>query len=126
MYVALVFLIHFQAQNMNDNSLETGDVTIVMEDNNRFMSDFFAQIDSLRTNIDRISEIVDGVKRLHSTILAAPQPVDRMKEELEEKMSDIKSLANDVRQRLKSKITYDIEHQLSMNYIDWRTVNTVL
>jgi t-SNARE complex subunit (syntaxin) len=113
MYVALVFLIHFQAQNMNDNSLETGDVTIVMEDNNRFMSDFFAQIDSLRTNIDRISEIVDGVKRLHSTILAAPQPVDRM-------------LANDVRQRLKSKITYDIEHQLSMNYIDWRTVNTVL
>jgi syntaxin 1A len=74
-----------------------------MEDNSRFMSDFFAHIDLLRTNIDKISELVDEVKRLHSTILAAPQPDDRTKEELEEKMADIKKLANDVRQKLKSK-----------------------
>ena len=74
-----------------------------MEDNSRFMSDFFAHIDSLRINIDKISELVDEVKRLHSTILAAPQADDRTKEELEEKMADIKKLANDVRQKLKSK-----------------------
>ena len=67
------------------------------------MSDFFAHIDSLRTNIDKISELVDEVKRLHSTILAAPQADDRTKEELEEKMGEIKKLANDVRQRLKSE-----------------------
>lgn len=74
-----------------------------MEDNSRFMSDFFAHVDSLRTNIDKISELVDEVKRLHSTILTAPQADDRTKEELEEKMGDIKKLANDVRQRLKSE-----------------------
>jgi syntaxin 1A len=74
-----------------------------MEDNSRFMSDFFAHVDSLRTNIDKISDLVDEVKRLHSTILAAPQADDRTKEELEEKMADIKKLANDVRLRLKSK-----------------------
>ncbi len=67
------------------------------------MSDFFAHIDSLRINIDKISDLVDEVKRLHSTILAAPQADDRTKEELEEKMADIKKLANDVRQKLKSK-----------------------
>ncbi len=67
------------------------------------MSDFFAHVDSLRTNIDKISDLVDEVKRLHSTILAAPQADDRTKEELEEKMADIKKLANDVRLRLKSK-----------------------
>ncbi len=67
------------------------------------MSDFFAHATSLRTMIDKISDLVDEVKRLHSTILAAPQADDRTKEELEEKMADIKKLANDVRQRLKSK-----------------------
>jgi syntaxin 1A len=74
-----------------------------MEDNSPFMSDFFAHATSLRTMIDKISDLVDEVKRLHSTILAAPQADDRTKEELEEKMADIKKLANDVRQRLKSK-----------------------
>lgn len=82
-------------------------MTINMEENNRFMSDFFAHVDSLRTNIDRISELVDEVKRLHSTILAAPQADDPTKEELEAKMGDIKKLANDVRQRLKSKSSRD-------------------
>jgi t-SNARE complex subunit (syntaxin) len=80
-----------------------------MEDNSRFMSDFFAHIDSLRINIDKISELVDEVKRLHSTILAAPQADDRTKEELEEKMADIKKLANDVRQKLKSKWRNKVE-----------------
>ena len=72
------------------------------------MSDFFAHVDSLRTNIDKISDLVDEVKRLHSTILAAPQADDRTKEELEEKMGDIKKLANDVRLRLKSKTRNEI------------------
>ena len=85
-----------------------------MEDNSRFMSDFFAHIDSLRTNIDKISELVDEVKRLHSTILAAPQAEDRTKEELEEKMADIKKLANDVRQKLKSKSVIDLALLLSL------------
>jgi syntaxin 1A len=94
---------NFQAQNAEDSDPDAAYTAINMEDNSRFMSDFFAHIDSLRTNIDKISELVDEVKRLHSTILAAPQADDRTKEELEEKMGEIKKLANDVRQKLKSK-----------------------
>ena len=93
----------FQAQNAEDSDTDGAYVALNMEDNSRFMSDFFAHVDSLRTNIDKISDLVDEVKRLHSTILAAPQADDRTKEELEEKMGDIKKLANDVRLRLKSK-----------------------
>ncbi|CAF1468996.1 unnamed protein product, partial [Adineta ricciae] len=89
------------AQNTEDSDPDAAYVAINMEDNSRFMSDFFAHVDSLRTNIDKISELVDEVKRLHSTILAAPQADDRTKEELEEKMADIKKLANGVRQKLK-------------------------
>jgi syntaxin 1A len=89
------------AQNAEDSDPDAAYVAINMEDNSRFMSDFFAHIDSLRINIDKISDLVDEVKRLHSTILAAPQADDRTKEELEEKMADIKKLANDVRQKLK-------------------------
>ncbi|CAF1480453.1 unnamed protein product [Adineta ricciae] len=89
------------AQNTEDSDPDAAYTAINMEDNSRFMSDFFAHVDSLRTNIDKISELVDEVKRLHSTILAAPQADDRTKEELEEKMADIKKLANGVRQKLK-------------------------
>ncbi|CAF3192867.1 unnamed protein product, partial [Rotaria sp. Silwood2] len=90
-----------KAQNGEDSDPDAAYVAINMEDNSRFMSDFFAHIDSLRTNIDKISELVEEVKRLHSTILAAPQADDRTKEELEEKMADIKKIANDVRLKLK-------------------------
>jgi len=102
------------AQNAEDSD-DTAYVAINMEDNSRFMSDFFAHIDSLRTNIDKISELVDEVKRLHSTILAAPQPDDRTKEELEEKMADIKKLANDVRQKLKKMEQEQDQSQTSSN-----------
>ncbi|CAF1586036.1 unnamed protein product [Rotaria sp. Silwood1] len=89
------------AQHGEDSDPDAAYVAINMEDNSRFMSDFFAHIDSLRINIDKISELVEEVKRLHSTILAAPQADDRTKEELEEKMADIKRIANDVRLKLK-------------------------
>ncbi|CAF3821641.1 unnamed protein product [Rotaria magnacalcarata] len=108
------------AQNTEDSDTDGAYVALNMEDNSRFMSDFFAHVDSLRTNIDKISELVDEVKRLHSTILAAPQADDRTKEELEEKMADIKKLANDVRQRLKTMET-EIEQEGNENA--WRTAD---
>ncbi|CAF0781540.1 unnamed protein product [Didymodactylos carnosus] len=92
------------AQNAEDSDPDGAYATINMEDNSRFMSDFFTQVDSLRTNIDKIQELVEEVKRLHSTILAAPQADDRTKEELEEKMAEIKKIANEVRQRLKKEV----------------------
>ncbi|CAF3711596.1 unnamed protein product [Rotaria sp. Silwood1] len=94
-----------KAQHGEDSDPDAAYVAINMEDNSRFMSDFFAHIDSLRINIDKISELVEEVKRLHSTILAAPQADDRTKEELEEKMADIKRIANDVRLKLKTMET---------------------
>ncbi|CAF0967259.1 unnamed protein product [Adineta steineri] len=108
------------AQNAEDSDPDAAYVALNMEDNSRFMSDFFAHVDSLRTNIDKISELVDEVKRLHSTILAAPQADDRTKEELEEKMADIKKLANDVRQRLK---TMETELEQEGNENAWRTAD---
>lgn len=104
------------AQNAEDSDPDAAYAAVNMEDNSRFMSEFFNHIDSLRTNIDTISERVDEVKRLHSTILAAPQADDRTKEELEDKMADIKKLANDVRQKLK-KMEQDQEQlQASSNH----------
>ncbi|CAF1085982.1 unnamed protein product [Rotaria sordida] len=100
------------AQHGEDSDPDAAYVAINMEDNSRFMSDFFAHIDSLRTNIDKISELVEEVKRLHSTILAAPQADDRTKEELEEKMADIKKIANDVRLKLK-KLEQEQEQEQS-------------
>ncbi|CAF4537864.1 unnamed protein product [Rotaria sp. Silwood1] len=108
------------AQNAEDSDPDAAYVALNMDDNSRFMSDFFAHVDSLRTNIDKISELVDEVKRLHSTILAAPQADDRTKEELEEKMADIKKLANDVRLRLKTMET-EIEQEGNENA--WRTAD---
>ncbi|CAF0905961.1 unnamed protein product [Adineta steineri] len=106
------------AQNTEDSDPDAAYTAINMEDNSRFMSDFFAHVDSLRTNIDKISELVDEVKRLHSTILAAPQADDRTKEELEEKMADIKKLANGVRQKLKAMET-ELEQEGNDNA--WQT-----
>ncbi len=92
-----------QAQNAGESNPDRASVTLYMEDTNRSTFDFFANVDSLRSNITKISELVDEVKRLHSTILAAPQTDNRAEDELERKMADIKKLANDVQQRLKSK-----------------------
>ncbi|CAF0991287.1 unnamed protein product [Didymodactylos carnosus] len=108
------------AQNTEDSDQEGAYAAINMEDNSRFMSDFFTQVDSLRTNIDKINELVEEVKRLHSTILAAPQADDRTKEELEEKMAEIKKIANEVRQRLKTMET-DIESEGQENV--WRSAD---
>lgn len=98
------------AQNAEDSDPDAGYLAVNMEDNSRFMSDFFTHIDLIRKTIDDISELVDEVKRLHSTILAAPQADDRTKEELEAKMAEIKKLANDVRQKLKKM---EQEHEQS-------------
>ncbi|CAF4356331.1 unnamed protein product, partial [Rotaria sordida] len=57
------------------------------------MSDFFTRIDSLRANINKISELAEKVKCLHSTLLSVPQADKRIKEELEEKMTNITRIA---------------------------------
>ncbi|XP_066491056.1 syntaxin-1A-like isoform X1 [Tiliqua scincoides] len=83
-------------------------------DRDRFMDEFFEQVEEIRGFIDKIAENVEEVKRKHSAILAAPNPDEKTKEELEELMSDIKKTANKVRSKLKS-IEQSIEQEEGQN-----------
>ncbi|XP_069766522.1 syntaxin-1A-like isoform X4 [Narcine bancroftii] len=78
------------------------------------MDEFFEQVEEIRQFIDKISENVEEVKRKHSAILAAPNPDEKTKEELEELMTDIKKTANKVRSKLKS-IEQSIEQEEGQN-----------
>ncbi|XP_067393838.1 syntaxin-1A isoform X1 [Emydura macquarii macquarii] len=90
------------------------DEVTVSVDRDRFMDEFFEQVEEIRGFIDKIAENVEEVKRKHSAILAAPNPDEKTKEELEELMSDIKKTANKVRSKLKS-IEQSIEQEEGLN-----------
>ncbi|KAL0994453.1 hypothetical protein UPYG_G00122460 [Umbra pygmaea] len=92
---------------------EEDDVAVTME-KDRFMDEFFIQVEEIRGFIEELSEKVEEVKRQHSAILAAPNPEDKTKCELEQLMTDIKTFANKVRSKLKS-IEQSIEHEEALN-----------
>ncbi|NWQ70676.1 STX1A protein, partial [Neopipo cinnamomea] len=50
------------------------DEVSVSVDRDRFMDEFFEQVEEIRGFIDKISENVEEVKRKHSAILASPNP----------------------------------------------------
>jgi len=85
------------AQGDND------DVAVSVEDqrNQGFMDEFFAEVEDIRENIDKIQNNVEEVKKKHSSILSAPQTDEKVKQELDDMMADIKKTANRVRQKLK-------------------------
>ena len=60
-----------KAQDDNDD-----DEVHVNMDQTVFMAEFFNQVEDIRGNVDRIQNYVNEVKRLHSTILAAPTTDD--------------------------------------------------
>ncbi|XP_021110059.1 syntaxin-1A isoform X1 [Heterocephalus glaber] len=95
------------------DSDDDDDVTVTV-DRDRFMDEFFEQVEEIRGFIDKIAENVEEVKRKHSAILASPNPDEKTKEELEELMSDIKKTANKVRSKLKS-IEQSIEQEEGLN-----------
>merc|ERR1711942_640784 len=78
------------------------------------MDDFFLEVEEIRSNIDKIQANVEEVKRKHSAILSAPQTNEKMKQELEDFMSDIKRTANKVRAKLKV-IETSIEQEEQIN-----------
>merc|ERR1719193_2261089 len=78
------------------------------------MDEFFQEVEDIRENIDKIQLNVEEVKRKHSSILSAPQTDERMKQELEDAMSDIKKTANKVRAKLKV-IEQSIEQEEQVN-----------
>jgi len=78
------------------------------------MDEFFSEVEDIRENIDKIQLNVEEVKRKHSSILSAPQTDEKMKQELEDLMADIKKTANKVRAKLKV-IEQSIEQEETVN-----------
>ncbi|XP_062856270.1 syntaxin 3b isoform X6 [Trichomycterus rosablanca] len=66
------------------------------------MDDFFTQIEEIRTSIDKIDENVAEVKKLYSVILSAPTSNQKTQDGLESLTNDIKKMANNARNKLKS------------------------
>ncbi|XP_077317906.1 syntaxin-2 [Lithobates pipiens] len=108
---------------------EDGDTVVIMQ-KEQFMDDFFLQVEEIRNCIAKISENVEEVKKKHSTILSAPNPEDKTKDDLESLNKEIKNIANKVRTKLKS-IEQTIDHddnanRSSVNLRIRKTQHTVL
>ncbi|XP_061101826.1 syntaxin-3 isoform X3 [Conger conger] len=91
-------------------AVNDADEVEVAVDNAAFMDEFFSQIEEIRTSIDKIDENVVEVKKLYSVILSAPTSDQKTQDDLEAVTNDIKKLANNARNKLKS-----IERNLETN-----------
>ncbi|KTG39134.1 hypothetical protein cypCar_00017028 [Cyprinus carpio] len=91
-----------------DNDDEDVEIAV---DNPAFMDEFFSQaclsvcftIEDIRNSIDKIDENVAEVKKLYSVILSAPTSDQKTQDDLEALTNDIKKMANNARNKLKSK-----------------------
>ncbi|KAM4612196.1 syntaxin-3 [Polymixia lowei] len=97
------------AQLKEKSDVGGGDIEVPVE-NQEFMDDFFAQIEDIRSSIDKIDESVAEIKKLYSTILSAPTSEQKTQDDLEALTNEIKKSANNARNKLKS-----IERQLESN-----------
>lgn len=88
------------AQSDDDDGPE--DVAVNVDSRDGSMDEFFAEVEEIRGNIDKIQTNVEEVKKKHSTILASPTTDEKIKQELEDLMADIKKTANRVRGKLKT------------------------
>uniref|UniRef100_A0A673Z5X0 Syntaxin-3 n=1 Tax=Salmo trutta TaxID=8032 RepID=A0A673Z5X0_SALTR len=104
-----------------DNDDEEVEIAI---DNAAFMDEFFSQIEDIRNSIDKIDENVSEVKKLYSVILSAPTSDQKTQDDLEAVTNDIKKMANNARNKLKSKtLTHNTTHRLNA---DWLIRHAVL
>ncbi|XP_038148515.1 syntaxin-3a isoform X5 [Cyprinodon tularosa] len=71
-------------------------------DNAAFMDEFFSQIEDIRNSIDKIDQNVAEVKKLYSVILSAPTSDQKTQDDLEAITNDIKKMANNARNKLKT------------------------
>ncbi|KAM6913330.1 syntaxin-1B [Lycodopsis pacificus] len=102
---------HFLILNAKDSD---DDEEVVQVDRDHFMDEFFEQVEEIRGCIEKLSEDVEQVKKQHSAILAAPNPDEKTKQELEDLTADIKKTANKVRSKLKA-IEQSIEQEEGLN-----------
>ncbi|XP_068166504.1 syntaxin-2 isoform X2 [Antennarius striatus] len=66
------------------------------------MESFFRKVEEVRVLIEKISQQVEEMRRMHSMILSAPHPDDRTKDQLDALTNAIKGNANVLRAKLKS------------------------
>lgn len=103
-----------KAAQSDDDDVGPDDVTVNVEGRDGFMDEFFAEVEEIREMIDKIQANVEEVKKKHSSILSAPQTDEKVKQELEDLMADIKKTANKVRAKLKV-IEQNIEQEEHTN-----------
>ncbi|XP_023313435.1 syntaxin-1A isoform X1 [Trichogramma pretiosum] len=101
------------AQSDDDDVADEVSVNMGGQDSD-FMTEFFAEVEEIREMIDKIQTNVEEVKKKHSAILSAPQTDEKVKNELEDLMADIKKTANRVRAKLKV-IEQNIEQEEHTN-----------
>lgn len=93
-----------KAQGGSVGGLDQDEIHIDMN-TSVFMEEFFVKVMDVRTNIQAIQTYIMDVKRLHNSVLSAPTPDDKINNELEERMSEVKNTAQKARAKLK-----EIEH----------------
>ncbi|RZF40553.1 syntaxin-1A isoform X1 [Nilaparvata lugens] len=103
-----------KAAQSDDDDVGPDEVSVNVEGRDGFMDEFFAEVEEIRDMIDRIQTNVEEVKKKHSAILSAPQTDEKVKQELEDLMADIKKTANKVRAKLKV-IEQNIEQEEHTN-----------
>ncbi|XP_018912331.1 syntaxin-1A isoform X6 [Bemisia tabaci] len=103
-----------KAAQSDDDEAGSDDVAVNVEGKDGFMDEFFAEVEEIREMIDLIQRNVEEVKKKHSAILSAPQTDEKVKQELEDLMADIKKTANKVRAKLKV-IEQNIEQEEHTN-----------
>uniref|UniRef100_A0A8C6TYZ6 Syntaxin-3 n=1 Tax=Neogobius melanostomus TaxID=47308 RepID=A0A8C6TYZ6_9GOBI len=84
------------------SGFENDDEVEIAVDNAAFMDEFFCQIEDIRSSIDKIDENVAEVKKLYSVILSAPTSDQKTQDDLEAITNDIKKMANNARNKLKT------------------------
>ncbi|XP_046395953.1 syntaxin-1A isoform X1 [Ischnura elegans] len=103
-----------KAAQSDDDDVGPDDVAVNVDGREGFMDEFFAEVEEIREMIDKIQANVEEVKKKHSAILSAPQTDEKVKQELEDLMIDIKKTANKVRTKLKV-IEQNIEQEEHTN-----------
>ncbi|GFU32038.1 syntaxin-1B [Nephila pilipes] len=99
---------------LNDSYEANNEISITMDGADCHMSDFFNEVEDISQSLNKIGATVEEVKKKHSFILSAPSTDEKIKEELEDLMAEIKRLSNKVRQKLKL-MGQNIEQQEHIN-----------
>ncbi|XP_051509020.1 syntaxin-2-like isoform X1 [Myxocyprinus asiaticus] len=111
--------------NSDRQGVSEDDGVAASMERNVFMQDFFRKVEEVRGVIDKISSLVNEVKKKHSIILSAPNPDEKTKEELEQLTVEIKKHANIVQTSLKSvKQSLPPDDQVNCAAVDVRIQKT--